>query len=83
MKTRIITWLIFPIALTLMSLWLIIAGAHDYRLKVGIILSLCLLAFVRQAFLLQAKGEKIHALLAFATVVICIVVVIVSVCRLH
>ena len=63
-------WLILPAALIAMSVWAIVTGVHTGRLPLGIILALCIVACVRQGFLLWTNGQTAYASIAFAGAVI-------------
>jgi hypothetical protein len=63
-------WLILPVALIAMSVWAIVTGVGTYRFPLGIILGLCIVACVRQGFLLWTNGQTAYASVAFAGAVI-------------
>jgi len=69
LKQRLV-WLIFPVVLTVMSLWVLVTGAGTSRLQLGIIMALCIVGCVRQGFLLWTKGQTAYGSIAFAAAVI-------------
>jgi heme/copper-type cytochrome/quinol oxidase subunit 4 len=69
-RTQSLVWLIFPVALTLTSLWVVVTGARTSRLQLGIIIALCILGCVRQGFVLWTKGQTAYGSVAFAAAVI-------------
>ena len=78
MNARPVVWLIFPVVLTAMSVWLIVVRATAPRLGLRIFITLCILGCVRQAFLLWTKGQKGYASFAFAAAVISMLAGLVS-----
>jgi len=81
-KARRLIWLLLPVVLTAMGLWLIAVGTPGSRLPLGIIVVLCIVGAVRQAFLLWGKEQKAYAFVTFAGVVIALVALLVSSLRL-
>lgn len=63
-STRLV-WLIFPVALVMLSLTVFITGANTSKLLLGIIMLLCVLACVRQGFLFRTKGQTLYEFVAF------------------
>jgi len=82
-KARRLIWLILPVVLTAMGLWLIAVGTPGSRLPLGIIVVLCIVGAVRQAFLLWGKEQKAYAFVTFAGVVIALVALLVFSLRLN
>lgn len=78
MSMQRILWLIFPVVLIAMGLWLIAVRTSPSKIPVGIILMLCILGCVRQVFLFWTKGQKVHASIAFAAAVIGILAGLIS-----
>ena len=54
-------WLILPVVLTAMSFWLIAVRTSASRQSLGIVIVLCILGCVRQAFHFWTKGQKAYA----------------------
>jgi uncharacterized membrane protein (DUF373 family) len=65
-----------------MGVWLIAVRTPGSRLPLGIIVVLCIVGAVRQAFLLFGKKQKAYAFVTFAGVVIALVALLVSYLRL-
>ena len=82
-KGRRLVWLILPVVLTAMGLWLIAVRTPGSRLPLGIIVVLCIVGAVRQAFLLWGKEQKAYVFVTFAGVVIALVALLVSSLRLN
>jgi hypothetical protein len=72
LQAQRLVWLIFPGALIVMSLWVVVTGASASRLQLGIIIVLCTLGCVRQGFLLWTKGQTAYGFLAFVAAIISI-----------
>jgi heme/copper-type cytochrome/quinol oxidase subunit 4 len=69
LKPRLV-WLIFPVVLTVMSLWLLVTAVATSRVQLSIIMALCILACLRQGLVLWAKGQTAYGSVAFASAVI-------------
>jgi len=76
-------WLILPVVLTAMSLWLIAVGTPGSRLPLGIIVVLCIVGCVRQGFVFWGKRQKAYAFITFAGAVIALVAWLVSLLRFN
>jgi heme/copper-type cytochrome/quinol oxidase subunit 4 len=69
-----LVWLIFPVVLTVMSVWVVVTGVGTSRMQLGIILALCILGCVRQGLILWTKGQTAYGSVAFAAAIIGIAV---------
>jgi len=78
MSAQRAVWLILPVVLTAMSLWLIAVGTPASRLPLGTIVVLCIVGCVRQAFLFWGKGQKAYAYVTFAGAIISLVALLVT-----
>jgi heme/copper-type cytochrome/quinol oxidase subunit 4 len=83
MSAQRVVWLILPVVLTAMSLWLIAFRTPASRVPLGIIVVLCIVGCVRQAFLFRGKGQKAYAFVTFAGAIIALVALLVSSLRFN
>ena len=83
MSAQRLVWLILPVVLTAMSLWLIAVRTPASRLSLGIIVVLCIVGAVRQIFLFWGKEQKAYAFVTFAGVIIALVALLVSSLRFN
>jgi len=83
MRAQRLVWLILPVVLTAMSVWLIAVRTPASRLPLGIIVVLCIVGAVRQAFLFWGKEQKAYAFVTFAGVIIALVALLVSSLRFN
>jgi len=74
-------WLILPMVLTAMSVWLIAAGTPGARLPLGLIVVLCVVGAVRQAYMFWGNERKASAFVTFAGIVIALIALLVSFLR--
>jgi hypothetical protein len=80
MDQRLI-WLIFPLLLIVMSVWLVI-GPGAARLPVAIVLALSILGCVRQASRFWREGQTTYASITLAAILITITVTLIVFLRL-
>ena len=80
MRARLV-WLLLPLALVVMSVWLIRAGTTAPKGLVVIVMALCLVGCVRQAFIFLTNKRVAYAAVLFAAAVVAIVAVIASFLR--